>query len=156
MGPRVYGGASQSFAKAYQDEFVAATFADWKSPTYDGCYLDYIWVEVYDDPEGEAPSLDEMKAARAEYIENVLTVYPAVKLTQPLRDVQIDVARGFKFTWSFPVDRYSEVVTECILVADGVWYYFALASVEDDWKTNQAVFDKVLQSFTAPDSTPSM
>jgi hypothetical protein len=155
VGPRVYGGRNQSFAKAYNDEFVAATLADWKSPTYDGCYLDFIWIEVYDDPKGESPSMDEIKSARATFIQDTLTAYPGVKLIQPIRDARIDLTTGFSFTWSFPVDRYTEVVTECILVADDIWYYLALASSEDDWKTNSAIFEKVLKSFTVPASAPS-
>ena len=154
VGPRVYGGRDQASAKAYQDSFVSAAFADWQGPTYDGCYLDFVWVEAFADPQGEAPPLGELKAARAEYVQEFMEAFPDVELLVPIRDVQIGMARGFKYTWAIPMDRYTEIVTECVLLADGVWYYLALASAENDWDANLPIFESVLQSFTVTGTSP--
>jgi hypothetical protein len=156
VGARVYGGRSQAFAKQYDRIFVSAAFADWQGPTYDGCYLDFIWIEGAEENVDDPPTLNEVKTDTEQYIDELIQAYPDVKLLQPVRDFQLGLATGFKYTWSLPVNGLNEIVTECTLVADGVWYFIALAASEEDWKRYEPVFKKVLESFVVNGSSSAM
>jgi len=102
VGERIYGGANQALQKAFNAAYVAAAFSDWQGPTYDGCYLDYIWVEVNDDQPTKVSDLSKIRADIQAYLDYLHQNFSQVKLLEPMREVQIGTATGFDYTLELP------------------------------------------------------
>jgi hypothetical protein len=154
VGERIYGGANQARQRAFNDAYVAAAFADWKGPTYDGCYLDYIWMEVYDDQPTKVSDLPKIRTNVQDYLDWLRQNFSDVKLLEPLREVQIGTATGFDYTWSFTVGQQKLMLTDCVLIANDTEYFLEFASVEKDWKRCHPIFNQILQTFMVRGSSP--
>ncbi|OFW60547.1 MAG: hypothetical protein A2133_11820 [Actinobacteria bacterium RBG_16_64_13] len=155
VGQRIYGGRAQAEDREYQDAYVVAAFADWHGPTYDGCFLDYIWVEVHDDIAADETALAEIRDAFEQDMAALQYDYPEeVRLLQPFHSIQVGTAAGFEYVWSVPVDDGRVVMKECVLVVNECVYYLQFAATEADWKTCQLLFQEILHSLTVRGSSP--
>ena len=148
VGERTY----REYAEAYADAFVPAAFADWGSPTFNGCYLDYVWIEVWDEATVEVPSLPEFRNFFSDKLAYLATECAGVEALEPLHDVTLAGMRGTEHVWSIFFGGRTLMLMECVLVGEGRAYLFQLAAVQEDWGACRPVFEEMLQDFTV--STP--
>lgn len=144
VGQRFY----REFKEAYIDTFGAVAFADWASPTFNGCYLDFIWVEVYDEQIMEVPTLPEFRNYIADEFEMLEASVGGVERVEPLRDVDIAGMRGLRHVWSILYGGHKLLVMECVLVGEERAYFLQFAAVEDDWTAYRPLFEEILREFT--------
>jgi hypothetical protein len=152
---RDFGSQARREREEYMDAYVAAAFADWNGPTFDGCYLDYVWVEVIDDAEFEVAQLSELRARMEDWVTAAANDYPEanVQVIERMHEVSIAGVPACKQIWSFFYGGYTMVVTECALVAGGSVYYLDLTTVEDDRDANAPLFDQILKDFQVTESS---
>jgi hypothetical protein len=150
VGQRMY----RMLAEAYAQTFVAAAFADWSSPTFNGCYLDYVWIEVYDETLLDVPTLPQFRDFILQKLDRMKSNYSDVKSLEPLQDVTISGLQGCKHVWSIVFGGRTLVLMECVLVADERAYFLQFAAVEDDWDAYEPVFEEILRDFAVSGPGP--
>ncbi|MBN1629302.1 MAG: hypothetical protein JW990_06050, partial [Thermoleophilia bacterium] len=144
VGERLYRRVIES----YSETFVPVAFADWSSPTFNGCYLDYVWVEVYDEAFMEVPTLPELRDYAHAKLDHLRTRYEGVESLQPPQDVVVGGLSGFEHVWSIPYGGRVLMLRECVLVDEGRAYFMQFAAVEEDWEECRPVFEDMLRDFT--------
>jgi len=150
VGQRLY----RRMVDAYADTFAPVAFADWSSPTFNGCYLDYIWVEVYDETRVEVPTLPEFRDYIHERLDYLKSRYAGVETVEPLQDLVVAGMPGAEHVWSILYGGRTLILKECVLVTEGRAYFLQFAAVEEDWGENRPLFEEILRDFTVTSSEP--
>ncbi len=149
VGERVFGSQERLLAEEYTDTYVAAAFADWNGPTFNGCYLDYVWVEVWDDGRYDSSYLPEIQAAFETWLDEVIYEYPEadIQVIEWAHETQIGGATGFEQVWQYFLGGYTMVIRECGFIADQTFYHLRLATIEENQDANGPLFDQILEDF---------
>ena len=150
VGQRLY----RQIVETYAETFVPVAFADWDSPTFNGCYLDYVWVEVYDETFMEVPTLPELRNHIHGRLDDLEARYAGVRSIEPLRDVVTAGMPGSEHVWSIPYGGRVLVLKECVFATEGRAYFIQFAAVEEDWEECQPVFEEMLRDFTVRGPEP--
>jgi hypothetical protein len=149
VGERVFGSQARAFDEEYTDAYVAASFADWNGPTFNGCYLDYVWVEVWDDGRYDSSDLPEIQADFEDWLDDIADQYQNddIQVIERAHERQIGEVRGFEQDWSYFLGGHTIVVRECVLIVDQSLYYLRLATVIENQDANGPLFDQILEDF---------
>lgn len=150
VGQRMY----RQVAKTYTETFVPAAFADWSSPTFNGCYLDYIWIEVYDKAFADVPTLPEFGTVIQDRLERLASEYAGLKRVEPLEDLVLSGMQGVRHMWSVPYGGHTLMLMECVLATEGRAYFLQFAAVEEDWDAYSPVFEEILGDFSVSGTGP--
>jgi hypothetical protein len=149
-GLRVGGPVERIWAQM----FVAASFADRNGPTFDGCFLNFMWVEVYEEGTVDESMFPEFREVFEEYLEDFRYYFADVKVLEPLHSVQIGLAQGLSVTWSFSEGGLARVWQVTLLIANERAYFLTFGAVKEDWNDYRPLFEKILEDFSAGSSGP--
>jgi len=149
VGDRVFWDEGRIMRDEWQDAYVAAAFADWQGPTLDGCYLDYIWVEVHDDVAVDASMIPEFQTWLEDWVVDLGQYYPDVRVLEPVKGVVVSGLPGLVHTWTVFLNGYTLVTRECVLIASDCYYFLEFTAVRDDWDDCEPLFRRVLENFRA-------
>jgi len=141
-------------AELYTETFVPAAFADWNSPTFNGCYLDYIWIEVYDETFVEVPTLPEFREMIDSRLERLASEWAGLQRVEPLKEIVLSGLGGVKHVWSILYGGHTLMLMECVLVEEGRAYFLQFTAVEEDWAAYRPVFEEILNDFTVSGPSP--
>jgi len=149
VGDRVFWDEGRIMRDEWQDAYVAAAFADWQGPTLDGCYLDYIWVEVHDDVAVDASMIPEFQTWLEDWVVDLGQYYPDVRVLEPVKGVVVSGLPGLVHTWTVFLNGYTLITRECVLIADDCYYFLEFTAVRDDWDDCEPLFRRILENFRA-------
>jgi hypothetical protein len=155
VGGRTFGSQERRDQEQYTDAYLAAAFADWNGATFNGCYLNYVWVEVMDDGYYEQSALQDIEASMEDWVSSVVSDYPEAdaRVLEQMHEVRIAGVPACKQVWSFFYGGYTMVVTECALIADDSVYFLALTTTEDDRDANAPLFKQIIENFVVTGSS---
>lgn len=153
VGDRTFWDSDRVFRDEWQDAYVAAAFADWQGPTLDGCYLDYIWVEVHDDVAVDPSMISDFQTWLEDWVIEIGQYYSDVRVLEPVRDVVVSGLPGLVHTWTIFVNGHTLVTRECVLLADNCYYFLEFTAVKDDWDACEPLFRDILENFRATGSS---
>lgn len=108
---------------------------------------DQMVVDIYEIPEGESFTLDDVEAELQSWLDYAEGVEETFEVVEPVTATTVGGLQGYMATMVYTDTGIEMRSTEYWLLGDGIVYNLYTDSSEDNWSDNQDAMQKFIGSF---------